>query len=58
MQEHRELRSIPRTQKSNTREIGFVKHHSFKFWFVLETQQNIMYKSYIHIYIYIYVFGL
>ena len=47
MQEHRELRSIPSTQKSNASDIGFVKHHSFRFWCALDTQQNILHISHI-----------
>ena len=47
MQEHRELRSIPSTQKSNPSDIGFVKHNSFRFWCALDTQQNILHISHI-----------
>ena len=47
MQEHRELRSIPSSQKSNASDIGFVKNHSFRFWCTLETQQNIVHINHI-----------
>ena len=47
MQEHRALRSIPSMQKSNTSDIGFVKHLPFRFWRALETQRNIVHISHI-----------